>query len=379
MSKAKPPGFLKRNFDAYIKNLTGDIPQLKQLRLARAGEKDSIRRDIGMYIQDRQDDLLYRMRNVASEIADKGDKAGALKRQYSYLANEYKQTPAKIRRNFKLYGQPALRDIEQQMAPFQRKVNLTRAATVAPVIGGGAYLKSRSKTKTASANGDFMNVRNYIEKTARSNYKKENKRALKLGAISGLGSSALAFPVVSKLRDMTSKAGGTKSKVLTSLGIGLATGLTTGGTSKAYSVYRRNKRRKHMKKYSAAKTKALDSHPLLKGKQKTALPDKVQALIVKNKMKKQASALEKVAVFGPVGELSGLGVPSALGYALGRSMPIGDINEARSVKSFMSAKKGRGKKFARDALGFLIMPGYTGYRAGRGEAARLFLKKKKKK
>ena len=41
-------------------------------------------------------------------------------------------------------------------------------------------------------------------------------------------------------------------------------------------------------KSAAAKTKALDNHPVLKGKQKSALPDKIQAMIIKSKMQKTA-------------------------------------------------------------------------------------------
>ena len=48
--------------------------------------------------------------------------------------------------------------------------------------------------------------------------------------------------------------------------------------------------REYLIKKAAAKTKALDNHPVLKGKQKSALPDKVQALIIKKKMEKQAGA-----------------------------------------------------------------------------------------
>ena len=48
--------------------------------------------------------------------------------------------------------------------------------------------------------------------------------------------------------------------------------------------------REYLIKKAAAKTKALDNHPVLKGKQKSALPDKIQALIIKKKMEKQAGA-----------------------------------------------------------------------------------------
>ena len=40
----------------------------------------------------------------------------------------------------------------------------------------------------------------------------------------------------------------------------------------------------YIQKVAATKSKALDNHPALKGKQKTALPDKVQAMIIKKKM-----------------------------------------------------------------------------------------------
>jgi len=43
-------------------------------------------------------------------------------------------------------------------------------------------------------------------------------------------------------------------------------------------------------KSAAAKTKALDNHPVLKGKQKSALPDKIQAMIIKSKMQKTAAS-----------------------------------------------------------------------------------------
>lgn len=43
-------------------------------------------------------------------------------------------------------------------------------------------------------------------------------------------------------------------------------------------------------KSAAAKTRAFNNHPALKGKQKSALPDKVQAMIVKSKMQKTAAS-----------------------------------------------------------------------------------------
>jgi len=43
-------------------------------------------------------------------------------------------------------------------------------------------------------------------------------------------------------------------------------------------------------KSAAAKTKALDNHPALKGKQTSELPDKVQAMIIKKKMEKTGKA-----------------------------------------------------------------------------------------
>ena len=61
-------------------------------------------------------------------------------------------------------------------------------------------------------------------------------------------------------------------------------------------------------KLSAQKTKALDNHPALKGKQKSALPDKVQAMIIKKKMQKTAMMMG-----GPKPGMPRPGMPGAMG------------------------------------------------------------------
>ena len=47
-------------------------------------------------------------------------------------------------------------------------------------------------------------------------------------------------------------------------------------------------------KLAAAKTKALDNHPALKGKQRSSLPDKIQSLIIKKKMEKTAASKAQI-------------------------------------------------------------------------------------
>jgi hypothetical protein len=73
-------------------------------------------------------------------------------------------------------------------------------------------------------------------------------------------------------------------------------------------------------------------------------------------------AMEKEALVGPLLEAANLGLPSGLGYMVGADMrPPGEEAAKRRLKDRYSITKG------------LFVPGYTGYRAGKREAAREYL------
>jgi len=78
--------------------------------------------------------------------------------------------------------------------------------------------------------------------------------------------------------------------------------------------------------------------------------------------------LQKEALIGPMMELSGLGLPSAAGYAIGRTdRPMGREGAKKRLEEGYSIGKG------------LLIPGYTGYRAGKRSAAREYLEAEKEK
>lgn len=80
---------------------------------------------------------------------------------------------------------------------------------------------------------------------------------------------------------------------------------------------------------------------------------------------------EKTAVVGPLLEAVNLGIPSGIGYAIGANKtPVNRDEARRQLDSGYSVGKG------------LLVPGYTGYRAGKNSAAREMLRaaeSKKKK
>jgi hypothetical protein len=80
---------------------------------------------------------------------------------------------------------------------------------------------------------------------------------------------------------------------------------------------------------------------------------------------------EKTALVGPLLELGNLGIPSGIGYAVGANKtPVSKDEARRQLDSGYSVGKG------------LLVPGYTGYRAGKNSAAREMLRaaeSKKKK
>jgi hypothetical protein len=85
---------------------------------------------------------------------------------------------------------------------------------------------------------------------------------------------------------------------------------------------------------------------------------------------KFSSGLEKIALIGPVAEAAGLGIPSAIGYHVGRAAGFREGKEE-------SDKPGA----TRNILGALLVPGYVGYRMGKrhGHAAAAAKEKEKKK
>ena len=93
----------------------------------------------------------------------------------------------------------------------------------------------------------------------------------------------------------------------------------------------------------------------------TLYPELMQK--VANSPEKKASA-EKTALIGPAGDLYGLGIPSAIGYAVGRGSAIYSKGQAEA-----QAKK----KWMDNLLAGLLIPGYTGFHFGKRRASRDYL------
>lgn len=81
-------------------------------------------------------------------------------------------------------------------------------------------------------------------------------------------------------------------------------------------------------------------------------------------MSRTRRRLEKIAVIGPLVDVSNLGIPSGIGYAMGSGHDFLDEDEAQDYIDDGAS-----------VAGTLLMPGYIGYRAGKAKKARRVVRK----
>lgn len=84
---------------------------------------------------------------------------------------------------------------------------------------------------------------------------------------------------------------------------------------------------------------------------------------------KKKKGKEKKAFFGPAMELGSLGIPSGIGYLVGRSQGLSDARAGLERPTGLRAK---------DVLGGFLVPGYTGYQIGRRGAMKDYEEAQKK-
>lgn len=104
------------------------------------------------------------------------------------------------------------------------------------------------------------------------------------------------------------------------------------------------------------------------------LLDRVAGYLADKGMLRKKSELSKEALIGPAFELGNLGIPSAIGYLAGRAKEKNDTltmsDIAGSEDEFRKLLLDRLRQDKPSALGraskFMLIPGYTGYRFGKG-------------